>query len=231
VHQQTQEWHHVLFHKVFACYLLEHMEKNSTSLLALDIVAFLSNMLLLYKNAASMPDFILVMEEVQKKVNCAELPILNIKLAMYAATSVLQLGNYKKETNKWEGRNAFKKTWTKWKQAYLAAYARGVNHPCAGATDEPFSQAANLVMLPATHDVMDALAGSLDNLALAATSDRTTVQQLSLVNLSLTTSVATLTAANKKLTKTVARCNLTPQGRGGGGGRGGKGARHGPKAI
>jgi hypothetical protein len=46
-------------------------------------------MLLLYKNAASMPDFILAMEEVQKKAKHAELPILNIQLAMYAATLVL----------------------------------------------------------------------------------------------------------------------------------------------
>jgi hypothetical protein len=84
---------------------------------------------------------------------------------------------------------------------YLTTYTRGVNCKRAGATDKLFSQAANLVMLPATHDVMDALAGSLDNLALAATTNRTTVQQLTLANLSLTTLVATLTVANKKLTK------------------------------
>jgi hypothetical protein len=53
-------------------------------------------------------------------------------------------------------------------------------------------------MLPAAHDVMDALPGLLDNLALTATSARTTVQQLMLVNLCLTMSVATLMAANKK---------------------------------
>ena len=46
-----------------------------------------------------MPDFILAMEEAQKKEKCTELPILDIELAMCAATSVLQLGNYKKETD------------------------------------------------------------------------------------------------------------------------------------
>ncbi len=54
-------------------------------------------MLLLYKNAASMPDIILAIEELQKKSKRIELPILDIKLAMYALTSVLQLGDYKKE--------------------------------------------------------------------------------------------------------------------------------------
>jgi hypothetical protein len=80
--------------------LLEHLKKNSTGLHTLDIVALYTNMLLLYKNAASMPDFILTMEEAQKKARRAKLPILDIELAMYAATSVLQLGDYKKETNK-----------------------------------------------------------------------------------------------------------------------------------
>jgi hypothetical protein len=111
------------FHKVNARELLEHLEKNSTGFHALDIVALRTNMLLLYKNAASMLDFILVMEEAQKKAKQAKLPILDIELAMYAATSVLQSGDNKKETNEWEGCNSKKKTWTKWKQAYLAAYA------------------------------------------------------------------------------------------------------------
>jgi hypothetical protein len=86
-------------------------------------------------------------------------------------------------------------------------------------------------MLLATQDVMDAIAESLNNLVLTSTSSRTTVQQLTLAKLSLTTSVATLMAANKKLTKTVACCNLGPQGHGSGGGCGGDDTRRGPKAI
>ncbi len=59
-------------------------------------------------------------------------------------------------------------------------------------------------MPAATTDVMDTLAGFLDNLALAATSNKTALQQLTAANLALATTVATLTVANKKLTKTVA---------------------------
>ncbi len=129
------------FHKIFARGdLLEHLEKNSTGLHALNIIALRLNMLLLYKIVESMmPDFILAMEEAQKKAKRAELPILDIKLAMYAATFVLQSGNYKKEMDKWEGHNTSKKTWTKWKQVYLVAYARSINHQHAGATDGPIS--------------------------------------------------------------------------------------------
>ncbi len=116
------------------------------------------------------------------------------------------------------------KTWSKRKQAYLVVYARGINHQCVGATGKPFSQSANLIMLPVAHDVMDAFTGLLDKLALVATTNRTTVQQLTLANLLLTMSVATLTAANKKLTKMVACYNPAPQ-------RCGNKIHRGPKAI
>jgi hypothetical protein len=86
----------------------------------------------------------------------------------------------------------------------LGRLAQGINRQHAGATDEPFTRAANSIMPAATTDVMDALAGSLHNLALAAISNKTALQQLTAANLALTTTVATLTVANKKLTKTVA---------------------------
>jgi hypothetical protein len=87
-------------------------------------------------------------------------------------------------------------------------------------------------MPAATTDVMDALGGSLDNLVLAATSNKTALQQLMAANLALTTTVTTLTVANKKLTKTVAWINLPPNLRGGYAGRGGEGARrNAPRAI
>ena len=45
----------------------------------------------------------------------------------------------------------------------------------------------------------------MDNLVLAATSDKATVQQLTAANLALTTTVATLTATNKKLVDAAAK--------------------------
>ena len=61
----------------------------------------------------------------------------------------------------------------------MAAYARGINRQRAGATDEPFTRAANNIMSAATTDVLDALMGSLNinNLALAATSNKTALYQ------------------------------------------------------
>jgi hypothetical protein len=102
----------------------------------------------------------------------------------------------------------------------MAAYARGINRQRAGATDEPFTRAANNIMSAATTDVLDALMGSLNNLALAATSNKTALYQLTVENLALTTTVSTLTIANKKLTITVAIFNLPPTIRGSYAGRG-----------
>ena len=45
----------------------------------------------------------------------------------------------------------------------------------------------------------------MDNLTLAATSDKATVQQLTAANLALTTTIATLTATDKKLDDAAAR--------------------------
>ena len=51
----------------------------------------------------------------------------------------------------------------------------------------------------------------MDNLALAATSDKATVQQLTAANLALTPTVATLTATNKKLVNAAAKKNREQQ--------------------
>ena len=46
---------------------------------------------------------------------------------------------------------------------------------------------------------MNRLESTLDNLALAATNDKTVLEQLTAANLALTGTIATLTATNKKL--------------------------------
>ena len=56
---------------------------------------------------------------------------------------------------------------------------------------------------------MGNMEAALDNLSLAATSDKSTVQQLTAANLALTTTVATLTATNKKLVDAAAKKQRT----------------------
>jgi hypothetical protein len=107
------------------------------------------------------------------------------------------------------------RSWAEWKKLYPAAYARGVNRQCAGATDKLFSKgAANLaIILTEAPQLNDAITGALDNLALAATRDKTIIQQLMEANLLLTQTVTTLTAANNKLMEKIGR--MAPNAPGG----------------
>ena len=59
VHQRITFFHYNC--KVFVHDLLEHLAKSSMGLHDLDIVALRLNIILLYKIAANMPDFILAM--------------------------------------------------------------------------------------------------------------------------------------------------------------------------
>ena len=52
--------------------------------------------------------------------------------------------------------------------------------------------------------VIGKMEAALNNLTLAATNNKTVVQQLTVANLALTNTVAMLTAANKKLVKAAA---------------------------
>jgi hypothetical protein len=62
---------------------------------------------------------------------------------------------------------------------------------------------------------MDRLESALDNLALAATNNKTVLEQLTAANLALTGTIATLTATNKKLAdKARAGTAGTPRTRG-----------------
>ena len=135
---------------------------------------------------------------------------------MYATTSVLKLGNYKRKTDKWEGLQPLAKTWTALKTVYSQAWTRSVNCQCAGGTTEPFRRTTNHVADAPAIDMMVAL----DNLALAVTSNKTTVQHLTAAKLLLTETIAALTATNKHLSDALARCgtNNNPGGGGNGGG-------------
>ncbi len=66
------------FHKFFACVLLKQLEKNFTGLHAPDIIALRLIMLLLYKYAASMLDFILSRKKCRRKRSAQSSPSLTL---------------------------------------------------------------------------------------------------------------------------------------------------------
>ena len=147
------------------------------------------------------------MEDAQRKLERANLPMSNAQLLAIATTLVLASGHFPRPTDDWEAKAPADKTWTAWKTHYRAAHtARRRQMLAAGTT---MMGGANAVTTVDTEPLTDAtlarLDGYLDNLAAAATNERTTLQQLIDANATLTASVASLTAAYTLLAAAVGK--------------------------
>jgi len=156
-----------------------------------------------YVQADGIPQFIVMMEDAQKKVKRAGMPIADVELAMMASAAVLAAQHFPREVDDWEGLPAVDRTWRAWKVAFRLAHLKRQRQLQATGGGEPLRGAHSV--LPAPPVSIDRLGTALDNLALAAANDTTVLQQLTAANLALTTSNATLTAANKKLSEALAK--------------------------
>ena len=89
------------------------------------------------------------------------------------------------------------RTWSAWKIVFRLAHLKRQRQILAETGGEPLGGAHAAI------PVMGKMEAALDNLALAATSNKSTVQQLKAENLALTMTVANLTASNTKLVDAV----------------------------
>jgi len=149
------------------------------------------------------PQFIVMMEDAQKKVKRAGMPIADVELVMMASAAVLAAQHFPCEVDDWEGLPAINRTWRAWKVAFHLAHLKHQRQLQAAGGGEQLHGANSVLPAPAV--TIDRLGTALDNLALAATNDTTVLQQLTAANLALTTSNASLTAANKKLSEALAK--------------------------
>jgi hypothetical protein len=149
------------------------------------------------------PQFIVMMEDAQKKAKRAGMPIADVELVMMASAAVLAAQHFPREVDDWEGLPAVDRTWRAWKVAFHLAHFKRQRQIQASGGGEPL-RGANSV-LPAPAVTIDRLGAALDNLALAAANNITVLQQLTAANLGLTTSNASLTASNKKLSEALAK--------------------------
>jgi hypothetical protein len=182
--------------KVTAWEIMALLEANSGGLHAMDMVGLRTNMHQYYSQADGIPQFINMMEDAQKKAKRAGMPIADVELVMMASTAVLAAQHFPREVDDWEGLASSARTWTAWKTAFRLAHIKRQRQILASGGSQPLGGAFAAIQAPPS---IDRLESALDNLALAATNDSATLQQLVAANLALTTTVATLTAANKKL--------------------------------
>jgi hypothetical protein len=75
--------------KVMALKIMANLDVNSGGLHAIDMIPLCSNMTQYYVQVDGIPQFIVMMENVQKKVKRAGMPVANVKLVMMALAAVL----------------------------------------------------------------------------------------------------------------------------------------------
>jgi hypothetical protein len=120
----------------------------------------------------------------------------DVQLLAIASTAVLASDHFPHTTDAWEALPVVSKTWTAWKATYSKAHivrkcrllASGGTEPMGGAHAITAHTPALLTL--STYMQLD---GYLDNLANAATQEKTTLAKLVASNVSLAASVATLT--------------------------------------
>ena len=194
--------------QVTALEIMTFLDLNSGGLHAVDMLSLRTNMHQYYSQADGIPQYIIMLEDAQKKAKRADMPIADVELVMMASAAVLAAQHFPREVDDWEGLPAASRTWTAWKTAFRLAHLKRQRQILASGGGEPLGGAHGVT--PAGHPpTMDRLESALDNLALAATNDRTVLEQLTAANLALTTTVATLTATNKKLAEGKAK-SVTP---------------------
>jgi hypothetical protein len=193
--------------KVTAIDIMALLNANSDGLHAVDLISLRTNMTQYYVQADGIPQFIVMMEDAQKKAKRASMPIADVKLVMMASAAVLTAQHFPCEVDDWEGLPAVDRTWRAWKVAFRLAHLKRQRQLQASGGGELLGGAHSVLPAPAAS--IDCLGTAVDNLALAAANDTTVLQQLTLANLALTTSNATLTAANKKLSEALAKVPTT----------------------
>ena len=191
---------HSFYTNVTAKQLIEHLDANCGGLHPSELVNLPTEMMTYYDKADGIPEYIDLLEEGQQKLARANLPMSDDQLLAIASTAVLASGHFPRPTDEWESLPRASKTWAAWKTRYRAAHiARKRQLLASGhASHGTANMATPADTIPP--DAFSRLDGYLDNLASAATTERTTLNQLVETNASLTTTIANLTASVTALT-------------------------------
>jgi hypothetical protein len=186
---------------------MAHFDTDSKELHAIDMISLHSNMAQYYVQGDGIPQFIVMMEDAQKKAKQASMPIADVELVMMALAAVLAAQHFPREVDDWEGLPAIDRTGRAWKVAFRLAHLKLQRQLQVSGVGGPLGSAHAVTPTPAA--TIDRLGKALNNLALTAANDTTVLQQLTASNLALSSLVTTLTMANKKLVDALAKAKAT----------------------
>jgi hypothetical protein len=109
----------ILYSKVTALTLFNHLCEQSVGLHALDMVLLTMQMSQYYEGMPDIPEYIFLLEDAQRKAARARLPVTNQTLTFPHTTGL------------WEELDPAHKTWAAWKTVYLGAHKNRANRLCA----------------------------------------------------------------------------------------------------
>jgi hypothetical protein len=192
---------------VTALEIMVHLNANSEGLHAINVISICSNMTQYYVQAGGIPQFIIMMEDAQKKAKRAGMPITNVELVMMASAAILTAQHFPQEVDDWKGLPAINRTWIAWKFTFRLTHLKRQHQLQASGGGGLLGSAHAVIPAPAAP--IDQLGTALDNLALTVANNTTFLQQLMESSLALSTLVTTLIAANKKLVEALAKEKLS----------------------
>ncbi len=185
---------------VTAMDLLDHLDANCGGLHPSELITLPTEMMGFYALADGIPEYINMLKDAQRKLARAHLPMDERQLLAIASTAVLASQHYPRTTDKWEALAPAQKTWAIWKTKYRVAHIARRRQLLAAGTTEPLSRAHAVTTDTTVGDTFDKLDGYLDNLANAATQEKSTLAHLVDTNATLTANIATLTTSFSALT-------------------------------
>jgi hypothetical protein len=189
--------------KVTAINIMALLNGNSGGLHALDMITLQTNVKQYYVQADGIPQFIIMMEDAQKKAMWAGMPIAYIKLVMMALAAVLAAQHFPHKVDDWERLPSTSRTWQAWKVVFRLAHLKCQHQFQASGGGKALGGAHTVI--PTSAPTIEHIGTALKNLALAALNDTTVLQQLTAANLSLMALVTLLMATNKKLVDALAQ--------------------------
>ncbi len=119
--------------------------------------------------ADGIPQFIVMMEDAQKKATWAGMPIANVELVMMALVAVLAAQHFPREVNDWEGLPSSSCTWQAWKVAFRLAHLKRQHQIQALGGGKPPGSAQ--AVIPTAAPTINCISMALENLALASSND------------------------------------------------------------
>jgi hypothetical protein len=184
--------------------MLDHLATNMPGLEATDIITLSVEMQSWWQDDPRVPEYINRLEEAQKKAVRANLPISNAWLAATASLSLLTAGSFPKQRADWDALAPATKTWPAWKTWARAAQqtVEREQRATSARSDVFGSASAAIAFHQTTPPVRDFAGGALgssfqeqfasgmDALALAATNDKTVLDNLVATNKTLSDSIA-----------------------------------------